>query len=128
MPLAFPKKSGYKTKRELKRTQYRELRPEVREAAWLDADQRCLWPTCRRALVLESDNVFVLVHAHELVKRSQLGDATDVDNVVCLCWKCHHDLHMKIGGKTKRIDGHSVSAGLRFFERTREGWQEVPAA
>jgi len=77
--------------------------------------------------MLETDNEFVLANAHELIARSQGGDPTNPDIIVVLCWRCHHDLHTRVGGKTKRIDGKLAEGPLRFYERRpgHQGWDKV---
>ena len=115
----LPKKH-YPTDRERKRSRYRKLRPEVRYAAWLEDEERCVFPSCRRWVSLGD------AHIHEVVFRSDLGDACDLDNAVTTCADCHDHLHVRIGGKLKRIEG-SRSEGLRFFARKHAGeeWREV---
>jgi cytochrome c553 len=59
------------------------------------------------------------------VFRSAQGDPTDVNIAVTTCASCHHDMHVRVGGKLKRIEG-SRSEGLRFFYRKHGGeeWRE----
>lgn len=66
------------------------------------------------------------MHAHELIFRSAGGDPNDAANVIGLCGLCHGDLHVKVGGKLKRITG-LLPEGLRFFERATGSarWKEV---
>lgn len=69
-------------------------------------------------------------HIHELVFRShKLGGALDVSNTITLCPHCHSDMHTKIGGVLKRIEGAELgsSGALRFFERKtgKHPWVEV---
>lgn len=104
-----PFKPRYHTRRERQRAEYRDLRPEVREHAWARYGYRCVWPTCRIGLTLEA------MHAHEVVFRSAGGSATDIENVVPLCAKCHGHCHVRIGGKLKRIE--TEGAEMVFYER-----------
>jgi len=76
-------------------------------------------------LSLQTDNEFTLAHAHELVWRSRGGDPTDPAIILILCHACHHGLHMRIGGKIKRIKGTKAEGPLRFFERRGREWIEV---
>jgi hypothetical protein len=96
------------------------MRPETREATWLKDDQRCIFPTCRRWVRLED------AHIHEVVFRSELGDPLDVDNTATTCGDCHDHIHVRVGGKLKRIEG-SRASGFRFYERAhfRDEWKEV---
>lgn len=90
---------------------------------------RCIWPTCRKPLTEDPDKAsspWSVAHGHELVNRSQGGDPLNVDEVVTVCAACHHDLHVRLGGKRKRIIGDTVPGGLRFEERLRgDVWKEV---
>jgi len=59
-------------------------------------------------------------------------DATNPAMMVMLCAWCHADLHVRVGGKRKRIDGTTAGADgpLHFWERRGdpfgiEGWVEV---
>ena len=120
MTLRFPKKSGYKTDRERRHADYRKERPEVRAEAWQLDNCSCVFPTCRRGLLLKD------AHIHETEFRSAGGDPTDINISVTTCRECHHDMHVRVGGKLKRIEG-SRSEGLRFFHRKHGGdeWREV---
>jgi hypothetical protein len=100
-------------------------RAEVRRDAWTRSQGRCVWPTCRRVLQLETDNPFVLVNAHELKRRSAGGDPCDPHNVVCVCWRCHMDMHPRVGGKLKRIIGVDAFGPLDCYERTGQTWTKV---
>lgn len=104
-----PFKPHFQTRRERKQAEYRELRPAVREHAWERFGYRCIWPTCRRGVTLDS------MHAHEVVFRSAGGSATDITNVVPTCSGCHGHLHVRVGGKLKRIDVEGIE--LVFYER-----------
>lgn len=100
-------------------------RAEARNEAFRRADGRCQWPTCRRLLYLFTDNMFQIAHAHELTRRSAGGDPHDPAGIIILCWKCHADLHPRVGGKIKRIDGKLAAGLLQFFERKGHAWTEV---
>jgi 5-methylcytosine-specific restriction endonuclease McrA len=105
-----PFKPRYRrSRRERKRAEYAELRPGVREQAWERYGYRCIWPTCRIGLTLDS------MHAHEVVFRSAGGSATDIANVVPTCSKCHGHIHVRLGGKLKRIE--TEGAQMVFYER-----------
>jgi hypothetical protein len=106
-------------------TPTRLTRADVRRGAWLRSHGRCLWPTCRRVLMLETDNEFALAHGHELKRRGQGGDPCDPHNVVCLCARCHLGLHPRIGGKVKRIVGTDACGLLECYERTGPTWTMV---
>lgn len=116
-------KPTYETGRQRRQAQYRAERPEVRRQAWDDAKGRCQWPTCRTFVSLDA------MHAHELVFRShRLLGALDITNVMCLCGRCHGDLHSKIGGVLKKIlDAALGLSGARFWERKtgKSPWIEV---
>jgi len=118
--LRFPKKSGYKTDRQRKRSRYREERPGTRQEAWERDNHSCVFPTCLRGLRLED------AHIHETDFRSGGGDPCDINIAVTTCRDCHGDIHVRVGGKLKRIEG-SRSEGLRFFHRKHGGdeWREV---
>lgn len=133
MTLAFPKKTkwtqrgrklksktAHKTRRQVKASRYRKLRPETREAAWMADGMRCIFPTCRRSVSLAD------AHIHEVVFRSELGDPLDIDNTVTTCGECHGHIHVRVGGKLKRIEG-SRASGLRFYQRAhyRDDWKDV---
>jgi len=120
MSLRFPKKTGYKTDRQRRHSEYRKERPEIREEAWAMDNCSCVFPTCRRGLLLRD------AHIHETTFRSGGGDPTDINIAVTTCQECHNDCHVRVGGKRKRIEG-SRSAGLRFLERKHAGveWREV---
>lgn len=133
MTLAFPKKtkwtqrgrkirpkSGYKSRRQVKAARYRKLRPETREATWNADGQRCIFPTCQRSVSLAD------AHIHEIKFRSEFGDPLDIDNTVTTCGECHGHIHVRVGGKLKRIEG-SRASGIRFYERAhgRDEWKEV---
>lgn len=134
MTLAFPKRTAYsgpgrkiksektKTRREQKTARYRKLRPETREAAWEADSHRCIFPTCRRSLTLSQ------AHAHEVVFRSKQGDPCDINIVATTCEECHGHIHVRVGGKLKRIEG-SRASGFRFYKRAhhRDEWKEVTA-
>jgi hypothetical protein len=65
---------------------------------------------------------------HELIFRSLGGDPTDAAWMVPLCGECHGDIHMRVGGKRKRIEATTEAGALgplRFFERTGDEWYEV---
>lgn len=81
---------------------------------------RCVFPTCRIGLSLDA------MHAHEVVFRSAGGSATDDANVVPTCATCHGHIHVRVGGKVKRIE-RTEAGGLRFFERKNGNspWIEV---
>ena len=113
---AFPKKTAA-TGRKRRRALYRKLRPETRAAAWAKDGGRCAWPRCRVALALQD------AHAHEVTPRSLGGDPLDVDGILTLCAGCHADMHVRVGGKRKRIEG-TRSTGLRFFARVDGVWEE----
>lgn len=113
-----------KTRRAQKQARYRRLRPDVRRAAFILDSSRCVWPTCRRVLMLETDSVHALAHGHEVHGRAT-DDPCDVNVVVTVCSRCHSDLHVRIGGKRKRMEG-SRGEGLRFWERRAgDEWVEV---
>ena len=78
--------------------------------------------------MLQTDNEFVCANVHELKRRGQGGDPCDPTNTICLCWRCHMDMHPKVGGKTKRIEGKDSRLPLKFFERHGETWREVSSA
>lgn len=120
MALRFPKDTGYKTDRQRRHAEYRKERPGVREEAWELDNCSCVFPTCGRGLLLRD------AHIHETVFRSSQGDPTDIDIAVTTCRDCHNEMHVRVGGKKKRIEG-SRSAGLRFYARKRVGdeWREV---
>lgn len=120
MGLRFPKRTGYKTDRQRRHSEYRAERPAVREEAHRLDHGRCVFPTCRRWVSLAE------AHIHETVFRSALGDPTDINIAVTTCLECHHHCHVRVGGKLKRIEG-SRSEGLRFFARQHGGaeWREV---
>lgn len=127
----IPKKTGYITRRQQKRTKYRTKRKGAREAAYARDGARCRWPTCRKQLYLESGDVFSLAHAHEINGRA-VDDPTDLSKIVTLCARCHGDLHVRVGGKLKRIEGADANGILHFFERLRKRsyheqaeWHEV---
>jgi 5-methylcytosine-specific restriction endonuclease McrA len=117
--LLFPKKK-YKTDRQRRHAEYRKERPEVREEAWELDNCSCVFPGCRRGLLLRD------AHIHETIFRSAQGDPTDIDIAVTTCQQCHNDMHVRVGGKLKRIEG-SRSEGLRFYQRKHVGdeWREV---
>lgn len=119
----FPK-TQRKSRREQRKAAYPKARKAAREAAYEKDGGRCIWPTCKQFVSLESDNPYLLANGHELVARSQLGDPTDVTNVVILCWSCHMDLHTPIGGKKKRIIG-ARRGELVFEEKQFTGWVVV---
>lgn len=123
MSIGFPKPSA-STGRAKRRSVYRRRRPATRAAAFALDGGKCVWPTCRRPLELETDNEFRLAHEHEIVSRSLGGDPLDVDGIISLCWRCHGECHPRVGGKRKRIEG-SRHEGLRFWERVQGRWQEV---
>lgn len=118
--LPYPKLSGYKSDRQRAKARHRRLRPETRYAAWQKDDQRCVFPSCRRFVEFER------AHIHELDFRSAGGDPCDLDNAVTLCWRCHAEMHVRVGGKTKRIEG-SRAVGLHFYQRVNDIWTEVCA-
>lgn len=121
-------KPRYQTGRQRRQARYRAQRPATRLKVWLRDGGRCIWPTCRRVVMLDTDNPYLLANIHELVNRSQGGDPCDADGCVTLCAECHMALSTPVGGRKKRIDGTSVTGSpLRFFERrtTREEWREV---
>lgn len=104
------------SRRELRAAAYRERRQSVREAAFELDKHRCIF--CHKRLDLDA------AHEHEIVWRSKQGDPLDIDNVVTLCAKCHADIHPRVGGLRKRIEG-SRSTGIRKFEKVEESWQEL---
>lgn len=116
----LPKDSGYRSDRERRASRYRKLRPSVRYAAWQQDDQRCVFPTCRRWVPLEE------AHIHETHARGFGGDACDLDIAVTTCRFCHADIHVRVGGKRRRIEG-TRSEGLRFYQRIGHSsdWKEV---
>ncbi len=118
--LRFPKKTGYKTDRQKRHAEYRKERPSVREEAWTRDSNACVFPTCGRGMLLRD------AHIHETIFRSAQGDPTDINIAVTTCRDCHHDMHVRVGGKLKRIEG-SRSEGLRFFHRKHGGdeWREI---
>lgn len=82
----------------------------VRTKVWVRYRGRCIWPTCRVGLLLEA------MHAHEVVFRSQGGDPLDITGIVPVCAICHADIHGRVGGIRKRIEG-TEETGYQFYER-----------
>src|SRR5678815_5721580 len=119
MGLLFPKRK-YITDRARRHSEYRKERPEVREEAWQLDNCSCVFPTCRRGLLLRD------AHIHETEFRSAGGDPTDINIAVTTCGDCHNEMQVRVGGKLKRIEG-SRSEGLRFFHRQHGGeeWREI---
>jgi hypothetical protein len=118
MTRLFPQpKKPYQTRRQSKHARYRRLRKEVREAAWRLDGGRCIFRTCRRGISLAE------AHMHEPQGRS-IDDPCDVDTVVTLCCLCHLEMHVRLGGIKKRLEG-SRSVGFRFYERVNNKWFEV---
>ncbi len=109
------------SRRQEKASAYRGGRQPAREKAFTRDRGRCVWPTCRRPLSLE------MAHEHELLGGRSKVSAVDPNMMVTVCAQCHSDLHVKIGGKRKRIDGTVAGAEgpLRFFERQHDEWIEV---
>lgn len=107
-----------KRNRRAAKARTRKRRLSVRAAAHQLDSGRCVWPTCQRVVSLE------FAHAHEIVWRSRGGDPCDLDNVVTLCGATHVDIHPRVGGITKKIEG-SRALGLRFFERDGDTWRRV---
>lgn len=62
-------------------------RSKAREKAFHRDHGRCR--RCDRPVLLKSDSLFTLAHAHEIKFRSQCGDPTDTANIVILCNDCH---------------------------------------
>lgn len=106
------------SRRERLAAEYPERRKAVREAAFELDKHRCIF--CHKRLDLDA------AHEHEIVWRSKQGDPLDIDNVVTLCAKCHGDIHPRVGGLRKRIEG-SRSTGIRRFEKVDDSWQELAA-
>lgn len=121
----FPKNTGYRTTREQKADRYAALRAGTREQVWLRDERRCVWPTCHKLVQLLSADPFQLANIHELGGGRGKVDACDPDRCVTTCATCHSDLHVRVGGITKRIEGDAVSGGLQFFERHGDDWVEV---
>lgn len=87
---------------------------------------RCRWPTCRLHLSLNSDNEFQLANGHEICGGRSKVDPTDPSKIVTVCARCHGELHVRIGGIRKRIEGDDANKTLRFFERIDNiTWHEV---
>lgn len=117
--MRFPKVK-YRSERQRRKAAYRKERPQVRAEAWELDGRRCIFPSCRRGLLLSD------AHIHETDFRSAGGDPTDINIAVTTCEECHGHCHVRVGGKLKRIEG-SRSEGLRFFSRPSGGaeWREV---
>jgi hypothetical protein len=95
-------------------------RNKVRQDAWTLDRERCIWPSCRVWLSLE------FAHEHEVEWRSHGGDPLDIDNVVTVCPRCHHDIHPRVGGLRKKMTG-TRATGLHFWEKRGADWVEVAA-
>lgn len=124
----IPKTSPHKTKRQLKQAHYRAHRSTARAEAYRLDGGRCVWPTCRRFVVLDGDDPFRLANAHELNGGRAKVDPCDVAQVVTTCFECHMHMHPRIGGKKKRIDATAYGrfGRLEFFERQRDdAWVNV---
>jgi hypothetical protein len=78
----------------------RELRAAVRAQCYHEDGgkcRRCSWrwdnrlPDTRlpRTLMLMTDNIGKLAHAHEVDFRSTGGDPRDPRNILTVCWQCH---------------------------------------
>jgi 5-methylcytosine-specific restriction endonuclease McrA len=115
-----PFKPRYATRRQRRRETYAKARPVVRERAWQRFGGRCVFPTCRVGLTLDA------MHGHEVTFRSAGGDATDLDEVVPACATCHGHIHVRVGGKLKRIT-HREDGGLDFYARPtgNDEWRKV---
>lgn len=125
--MPFPKRSGYRTRRQLAKAAYSSERPAVRAAAHELDGGRCVFPDCLDVVLLDSDNPHRLCNAHELRSRAQGGSPTDLDNVVSTCFECHMAMHTPVGGKTARIEaGPGGRQGPLVFWRKRDGeWIQV---
>lgn len=115
-----PFKPKYETGRQRRRKAYAVERPLTRQATWERDNGCCQFPTCHRHVTLDA------AHIHEVKFRSQGGSATDVNNTITLCGKCHGEMHTKIGGVLKRIVRLATGL-LQFFEREsgKSPWIDV---
>src|SRR6185295_10091497 len=50
---------------------------------------------CGKTVVLRSDNPFLVMHAHHVVFRSQLGDDSAA-NKISVCLVCHDQIHTRL--------------------------------
>lgn len=99
--LALPKRSPDDAQRELAELMAdRDKRAAVRAECFYADNmrcRRCSWrwerrePGARqpRPLMLMTDNVSRLAHAHEVDFRSTGGDPHDPRNILIVCWECH---------------------------------------
>lgn len=117
MPIRPQPKRKYRSERAEKRARYRRLRPITRVLAWEEDGGRCVFPTCRRLVPIQC------AHMHEPQGRA-VDDPCDIDTVVTVCADCHAEMHVRVGGKRKSIQG-SRSGGLHFYQRSKTGWDEV---
>lgn len=123
--LPLPKKVKYRSKRQVRDARYAKVRPEVREKVWLADGQRCVWPSCRQVVVLKTDVPHALANIHELGKGRGHVDPCDPNKCVTTCSRCHGDLHVRVGGKRKRILGDDRRQPLVLEERHGDTWVEV---
>lgn len=108
--LLYPKPKLMATVRAERRQAASKARSACVSAVWFRAKGRCERPDCGVLCIppdLASSPALACVGAvHEVVLRSQGGDATDPTNCVLLCRLCHEALHAHCGEWTvARMDG-----------------------